>query len=35
MRFFGRKKKHTCPYCGYKTLDDISPGNHLICEICF
>ena len=35
MRFFGRKKKHTCLCCGYKTLDDISPGSHLICEICF
>jgi len=35
MRFFGRKKKHTCPCCGYRTLDDDSPGSHLICEICF
>ena len=29
------RRKHTCPCCGYKTLDDTSPGSHLICEICF
>jgi hypothetical protein len=29
------KAKHTRPCCGYKTLDDNSPGSHLICEICF
>ena len=29
------RRKFTCPCCGYKTLDSISPGSHLICEICF
>ncbi len=27
--------KYTCPCCGYKTLDDIPPGTHDICDICF
>ena len=35
MKIFRSNKKHTCLCCGYKTLDDISPGSHLICEICF
>ena len=30
-----RRKKYTCPCCGYKTLDDKSPGSHLICPVCF
>jgi hypothetical protein len=33
--FLCKRKKHTCPCCGYKTLHDVSPGSHLICEICF
>lgn len=35
MKIFKKEAKHTCPCCGYKTLDDSSPGSHLICEICF
>jgi hypothetical protein len=35
MKIFKKKARHTCPCCGYKPLDDNSPGSHLICEICF
>ena len=30
-----RRKRHLCPCCGYLTLEDTSPGSHLICPICF
>lgn len=26
---------HTCPCCGYKTLNEEPPGTFDICEICF
>ena len=26
--------KHTCPCCGYTTLDEKPPGTFAICEIC-
>ena len=28
-------EKHTCPCCGYKTLDEKPPGTYEICPICF
>lgn len=27
--------KHTCPCCGYKTLDEKPTGTYEICGICF
>jgi hypothetical protein len=27
--------KHTCPCCGYKTLDEEPPGTYAICSICY
>ena len=29
------KIKHTCPCCGFKTLDEKPPGTYDICPICF
>lgn len=26
--------KYTCPCCGYKTLEEESPGSYEICSIC-
>ncbi len=26
--------KYTCPYCGYKTLNEEPAGTYYICEIC-
>ncbi|MFJ7736282.1 CPCC family cysteine-rich protein [Lysinibacillus sp. NPDC097287] len=26
--------KHTCPCCGYKTLEEKPPGTYEICNIC-
>ena len=26
---------YTCPCCGYKTLEECSPGTFEICPICF
>lgn len=30
-----QSRKDTCPCCGFQSLDDVSPGSHFICEICF
>ena len=30
-----KKRKYTCPCCGYQTLDEESPGTYEICPLCF
>lgn len=30
-----KRRRFSCPCCGHRTLDDESPGSHLICPVCF
>lgn len=31
----GQTKKHPCPCCGYRTLDEKPPGSFALCPVCW